>query len=111
MVQPMHTFDWFLLIVQVVDTVKNGLNSNLLVGIGMVSRMICLSLSGVQRTKDDSSLSIVRRSWVIGGIGLNFVGSEGVGKNARRVSSYSRVTILFVAGVLGGLWGVVLACC
>jgi len=49
-------------------------------GSGIVARMIWSSLFDVRSTKDGSSLSIVWRSWVITGIGLNFVGSEGVGK-------------------------------
>ena len=75
----------------------------MLVGSGVVARVICLSLLDVRKIKDGSSLSIVRRSWVIAGIGLNFVGSEGVGKNARIVMSYSRVSLLFVTESLGGL--------
>ena len=48
---------------------------------------------------------MVRRSWYIALVGLNFVGAVGAGKKARIVRSKSRVTKLFVtgrAGVLGG---------
>jgi len=107
--QPTQMFNWFLVIMQVVNTVKNFWNSILLVRIWVVVRMICWSLSGVQRTKDNSSWNIVWRSWVIIEIGLNCIGSDGVGKNARSVISYSCVATLFVTRLLGGLWEVILA--
>jgi len=106
----MHMCVWFCFSIRVIDMWKNFLNSVSLDGIGIESRMICLSLLGVQRTKDGSSLSIVLNSCFIAVVGLNRVGAVGVGKKARSVSLKSRVTKLFVTGVAGGLEEAVRAC-
>ena len=103
----MHTCVWFCFLIRIVDTWKNFLNSVSPVGISVNSRTICLSLLGVQQTKDGSSLSIVRKSCLIAVIGLNFVGTVGVGEKARSMRSKSRLTKLFVTGLAGGVEGVV----
>ncbi len=45
---------------------------------------------------------MIRKSWVIAAVGLNFAGGGGVGKNARNTRSHSRVTKFFVANWTGG---------
>jgi len=95
---------------------KNGLKAFSLDGSISEASTICLLLVGVQRTKDGSSLIIVRMSCCMALMGLNFIGAKGVGKKAQIMRSCSLVTKLFVAnraGVVGevvcsvGLaWGV-----
>ncbi len=83
---------------------KNCLKAFLPAGSVSEASTICLSLFGVQRTKDCSSLSIVQMSCCIALVGLNYAGAKGVGKKAQIVRSCSLITKLFVAdhaGVVG----------
>jgi len=84
---------------------KNCLKAFSPVGSDSNASTSCLSLFAVRRTKDGSSLSIVRRSCCIALVGLNFVGAVGAGKETQIVRSKSRITKFFVIGrseVLGG---------
>ncbi len=86
---------------------KYFLNSISRFGTEADARMICLSLLGVLKTKDGSSLSSVRNRVFIAFIGLNLAGTGGVGKKAQNTRLKSRVTKFFVTSVAGGLGEVV----
>jgi len=92
------------------DTLKYLLKSASRVGSISDERTSCWSLLRDCKTKDGSSLSITRRSEFIAGIGLNFMGALGAGKNARSVSSRSRVTRIFSLNGGGALEGGVRTC-
>ncbi len=81
--QPMQMYVGCCHSVQGVDTLKNCLKAFSPVGSISEASTICLLLFGVQRTKDGSSLSIVRMSCCITLVGLNFIGAKGVGKKVR----------------------------
>jgi len=110
MCHPMQMCDRFLFSLLGVDTLKYFLNSDSPVGSAADARTSCLSLLGVRSTRDGSSFSIVRRSAVIVEIGLNLVGTVGVGKNAQIVRSYSRITKFLLACWASTLGGAVRAC-
>ncbi len=63
-----------------------------------------MSLFGVRRTKDSSSLIIIRNRLRITVIGWNFAGAGGVGKKARNTRSKLHVANFFVTEVTGVLW-------
>jgi len=94
---------------RVVDTLKYFLNLVSPFGTEADVSMIWLLLLGVLKTKDDLSLSIVRKRVDIAVIGLNFAGASGVGKKVQKTRSKSRVTKFLVTAMAGGLEGVVCA--
>jgi len=108
--KPIQTCDWFCFSFQLTKTLKYFLNSDSFDGREADARTICLSLLGVLRTKDGSSLSNVRRSLPITRMGLNFVGATGEGKKARIVRSKSCVTKLCTTCCTGALTEAVRAC-
>ena len=87
---------------------QNCLNAFSPTGSGIVANTICWSLRGVLRTKDGSSLIMIRRRCCIALVGLNFAGAVGTGKKARITRSKSLVTKLFVTG--GALVSVGVVC-
>jgi len=97
----MQTSVWFCHSILVVDTLKYFLNSALPFSTVADARMIWLSLLGVQRTKDSSSLSIVWKRLAIAVIGLNFAGAVGVGKKVQNTRSKSRLSKFFATAFTG----------